>query len=378
MKIAFLTSEFPHPKTGSGGGIGTSIANLAKGLTALGHQVSVLVYGQSEDEMFDDVGIRIFRIKNIKFKGLSWWLTRKKIERLVNRLCNEKSIDILEAPDWCGITSFISVKCPIVVKLHGSDTYFCHLEKRPVKRVNFFHEKRALRKADGLLSVSSYTAQVTNELFDLKRPFEIIPNAVDTGQFEPVAQESSFEILYFGTLIRKKGLLELPAIFNAVVKENPQAKLVLVGKDSGDVTTGSTSTWELMKPLFSTDALQRVDYVGAVPYQQMQSKIADAAVCVFPTFAEALPVSWIEAMAMQKAIVASNIGWASEIVNDGQTGFLANPLDHELFAKKIKRLLEDIPLRDKIGSAARKKVLECFDTLTVARRNAIFYKQLMT
>jgi hypothetical protein len=49
MKIAFLTPEYPHSKTGSSGGIGTSIKNLAVGLLAQGHAVRVLVYGQQED-----------------------------------------------------------------------------------------------------------------------------------------------------------------------------------------------------------------------------------------------------------------------------------------------------------------------------------------
>jgi alpha-maltose-1-phosphate synthase len=39
MKIAFLTPEYPHQKTGNAGGIGTSIKNLAESLTALGHEV---------------------------------------------------------------------------------------------------------------------------------------------------------------------------------------------------------------------------------------------------------------------------------------------------------------------------------------------------
>ena len=61
MKIAFLTSEFPHPKMGSSGGIGTSILNLSKGLTAAGHEVSIVVYGQKEDEFFienDEIRIK--------------------------------------------------------------------------------------------------------------------------------------------------------------------------------------------------------------------------------------------------------------------------------------------------------------------------------
>lgn len=78
MKIAFLTPEFPHPKTGSSGGIGTSILNLSKGLVKDGHEVSVLVYGQDKDEVFIENGITYYRIKNTRLKGFSRLLTQKK------------------------------------------------------------------------------------------------------------------------------------------------------------------------------------------------------------------------------------------------------------------------------------------------------------
>ena len=48
MKIAFLTPEYPHSRTGNSGGIGTSIKNLAESLVGLGHSVRILVYGQKE------------------------------------------------------------------------------------------------------------------------------------------------------------------------------------------------------------------------------------------------------------------------------------------------------------------------------------------
>ena len=54
MKIAFLTPEYPHPKTGNSGGIGTSILALSQGLTSLGCEISILVYGQNEDDYFVD------------------------------------------------------------------------------------------------------------------------------------------------------------------------------------------------------------------------------------------------------------------------------------------------------------------------------------
>jgi glycosyltransferase involved in cell wall biosynthesis len=379
MKIAFLTPEFPNPRTGISGGIGTSIMSLSYELAKEGHEVVILVYGQDKDEIFHENGLSVYRIENPRIKGLSWFLTRKKIERLINKLYSENKIDLVEAPDWTGITSFIKPKCPVIIRLHGSDTYFCHLDKRPVKWFNRFHEKRALENAGQLISVSQYTADVTKELFSLHRDFTIIPNAIDPGKFganDPQSDTKSQVILYFGTLIRKKGLLELPQIFNAVYAQNKMAQLILVGRDGNDVISGNTSVWQMMAPLFSADAFQNVQYLGSVGYEEIRTHIANAAVCVFPTFAEALPVSWIEAMAMAKPVVASNIGWAKEIIDDGNDGFLEYPKNHAAFAEKILALLANVDLQHKIGENARKKVMEKFDISVIARKNITFYKSV--
>jgi glycosyltransferase involved in cell wall biosynthesis len=383
MKIAFLTPEYPHAKTGSSGGIGTSIRNLAIGLLAEGCSVRVLVYGQNEEGIFDDNGITIQRIRNVKFKGLSWWLTRKKVERLINELYTNKTIDLVEAPDWTGITSFIQPKkCPIVIRLNGSDTYFCHLDQRPVKWINKFHERRALEKADGLISVSLFTADLTNAVFGLKKEFTIIPNSIDVDLFDDNDNRNDNAndkntILYFGSLIRKKGLLELPSIFNEVVQKNPNAKLLLIGKDVPDIVTGNPSTWQMMQQLFSEAALPNVSYLGSVPYQEIKAYVKAAGLCVFPTFAEALPVSWIEAMALQKPIVASNIGWANEVIEDGVEGFLVYPKDHKKYAQRIIELLEDPEMQREFGMAARKKVELKFSTQIVAQQSLSFYKSLI-
>jgi glycosyltransferase involved in cell wall biosynthesis len=391
MKIAFLTPEYPHPKTGSSGGIGTSIKNLAIGLVAEGCSVRVLVYGQKEESIFDDNGIVIQQIKNVKCKGLSWFLTRKKLERIINQLYTQKTIDIVEAPDWTGITSFIQPqKCPIVIRLNGSDTYFCHLDHRPVKWQNRFHEKRALQKADGLLSVSQFTANLTNGVFGLHKEFTIIPNSIDVDFFnDNGVDNSNFKIntevspsgvrglLYFGSLIRKKGLLELPFIFNEVIKKNPEAQLVLVGKDVPDIVSGNPSTWAMMQELFTIEALRNVHYLGSVPYPEIKEHISEAAVCVFPTFAEALPVSWLEAMALQKTIVASNIGWATEVIEDGVAGFLVHPKDHKKYADRILECIADPNMQDHFGRAARKKVVDTFSMQVVAQQSLSFYKSVI-
>lgn len=376
MKIAFLTSEFPHPKMGSSGGIGTSISNLSKGLIRAGHEVSILIYGQKEDAFFEEDTISFYSIKNIKLKGFSGLFTQKKIQKLINTLVEENKIDILEAPDWTGITSNIKPKCPVVIRLNGSDTYFCHLDNRPVKFWNKFHEKRALQNADGLLSVSQFTANVTKKLFSLDRDFTIIPNCIDITKFsaESASKIEANTILYFGTLIRKKGLLELPLIFNEVYKQNNTAKLILIGRDSSDIISGNSSTWAMMQSLFDEKALKNVNYIGSVAYDKIKEHISSASICVFPTFAEALPVSWIEAMALKKSIVASNIGWATEVIDDGVNGFLVHPKNHKEYAAKVLELLENNELRSQFGIEARKKVEQKFSIEVVAKQSADFYQ----
>ena len=378
MKIAFLTPEFPHPKMVSAGGLGTSILNLSKGLVGLGHEVSILVYGQKDDTFFVENDISFYRIKNIKLKGFSRVLTQIKIEKLINSLVNESKVDIVEATDWTGITSNIKPKCPVVIRLNGSDTYFCHLDNRPVKFWNKFREKRALQNATALLSVSQYTADLTKELFSLERDFTIIPNCIDINKFstESVTKVEENTILYFGTLIRKKGLLELPLIFNEVYKKNNKAKLILIGRDASDIISGNHSTWAMMQSLFDATALKNVNYVGSVAYDQIKAHVSSASVCVFPTFAEALPVSWIEAMSLKKAIVASDIGWAAEIIEDSVEGFLVHPKNHNLFAHRILELLDNQKLRNQFGIEARKKVVQKFSIEVVAKQSADFYKKI--
>jgi hypothetical protein len=58
----------------------------------------------------------------------------------------------------------------------------------------------------------------------------------------------------------------------------------------------------MMQQLFTPEAIANVTYLGVVP-TKIKRHIIETTVCVFPTFAEALPVSWIEAMAMEKLLL---------------------------------------------------------------------------
>jgi glycosyltransferase involved in cell wall biosynthesis len=378
MHIAFLTPEYPGAKTGNSGGLGTSIKNLAAALVQNQVQVSVFVYGQQVDEEYTEAGIRFYRIQNRIIKGLSWWYTRKKVEQIINHAIAQTGIGLLEVADWTGFSSWMKLDCPVVMRLNGSDTYFCQLDKRPVKWWNKFQEKTAYKQADSIIAVSDFVGKKTNEVFGLRREYTVIPNSIDTTKFELSNQDNIDPIiLYFGTLIRKKGVLDIPAIFNKVIDILPQAQLLLVGGDAADINTGSNSTWALMQPLFSEKAFVHVNYLGKKPYDEIQQYIKQAAVCIFPSYAEALPVSWLEAMAMGKAIVASDIGWAEEMLTSKKEALLCHPAQHDVFASYILRLLQDTALRNELGNQARKRVEQQFDNEVVAVQNITFYEDLI-
>lgn len=379
MHIGFITSHYPFLVSKINGGIGTSIQNLSKELISLGHKVTVFVYGQENDEKCIELGISLVKIKNVKFKGISWYLTRKKIQTII---CNESiisKIDLVEAPDWEGISSYINLPCPLVVRLNGSDTYFCHLENRHVKWFNKFNEKRALLKANAHLSVSEFTADVTKSVFGINISFTIIPNGINASVFNGKNYEAdSKKILYFGGIIRKKGVLEIPHYFNQVIEKNPTAQLIIIGKDMSDTLTGNPSTFEMMKKIFSDEANKNVKFLGSVSYYEIKKHIEDATVCIFPSFAEAFPVSWLEAMAMGKPIVASNVGWAKEMIVDSKSGYLVDPKDHRLFVDRINKLLEDIELRKEIGNSARYTIENVFDIKKIAIQNVDFYESVIS
>ncbi len=378
MHLSLLTPEYPHPLSTSSGGLGTSIKNMVTALAEKGINVTVFIYGQKQDKIFTEAGIKFHLIKQRNYKFLGWYLHRKFLERYLNNFITQDKIEALEAPDWTGITAFMKLKCLLVIRFHGSDAYFCQLENRPQKKKNFWFEKKALEGADHLLSVSQFTADKTAEIFGLKKQVTVIPNSVDVERFIPQQDKLvTGDILYFGSLIRKKGVLELPEIFNRLVKEMPQVHFLFAGRDVMDIKTGR-STKELMLEKFSPYAKNKLVWLDNLPYEEILEQIAKAHVVVLPSFAEALPMTWIEAMAMEKALVTSDIGWAKEVMIDGETGFTVDPKDHQFYAERILQLLNDSALAKKMGKAARERVLAKFSSEVVVERNIEYFRKVVS
>lgn len=380
MKIGFITPEYPHPKVKHAAGLGTSIKNLAVALAMSGHQPYVFVYAQATEESFVEDGITFYILKDKAYKVAKWFFYRKHIQNFVQQIINKEQIEIIEAPDWTGISAFMKFSVPIVIRFHGSDTYFCHIEGRPQKKKNRFFEGKAVSGAKAFIAPTAYAGNVSKELFGIKdKEVRTIHYGLFLEDFvnkEP-ANYKVGTVLYIGTIIRKKGVMELPAIFAKVKEMYPAAKLVLVGADAPDIHTGNTSTWEVLKTSFSEELLTSVEYVGKVPYHEVRGLIEKANVCIFPTYAETLGMVTIESMAMQKPVVNSNIGWAQELMEHGKSGFLVHPANHAEYSAAIVKLLNDKNLCVKMGAEANTFVSEHFDIQKQVNKNITFYNKVI-
>ena len=373
MHIAFLTTEYPHASIKAYGGLATSIKSAAQGLVALNFRVSVFIMSHTGDKIVEDEGIALHFIGQKKYRFASWFVYKKYVQRYINAQVKKENIGAIEAPDWSGLSAFMRFDCPLVIRFHGTDAYFCKLEGRPQKPKNFWLEKIALKGADHLISVSQFTAEETKSIFGLKKPIKIIHNSVDIDYLQPVPPaEEENRILYFGTLIRKKGVFDLVKAFNRLLKRGSGAHLYLAGADVRDIKTGR-STQELLWELFSAEAKERVHFLGKLDHGKIREEIAKATVVALPSHAEAMPMTWLEAMAMEKAVLTSDIGWAKEVMVDGQTGYTVTPTDHGEFACKLWRLLNDGGMRRKYGTAARNRVVQNFSTEATAKKNFDFY-----
>ncbi len=82
-------------------------------------------------------------------------------------------------------------------------------------------------------------------------------------------------------------------------------------------------------------------------------------------------------MAMEKALVTSNIGWAKEMMTDGMTGYTVNPKNNSFYSEKILEILNNHELAAKMGKEARNQAVKEFSTNVIVEKNILFYQKII-
>jgi glycosyltransferase involved in cell wall biosynthesis len=237
-------------------------------------------------------------------------------------------------------------------------------------------ERRSFARADHLCAVSHFVARTTLDLLQQPgRPVEIIPNIVDVSLFQPPAQNDAIDglVVFAGTLCEKKGVRQLVQAMPQIVSAVPGATLWLCGRDSVHPASGGSYA-EMLRALIPAGIRPRIVFKGPIEHALMPGVLAQASVCVYPSHMEALPLAWLEGMAMGRAVVGSRTGPGPEVIEHGESGLLCDPYDPASIAEQVVRVLQDPDLRTRIAACARRRVVGEFSEAALLDRNEAFYE----
>lgn len=372
MKICYICSEYPE---GPHGGIGTFVREVARKFVSEGHSVKVIgVYFRNypAPDYEVDHGVEVFRIRkgDGKFDWISAWLRQY---RMVKEWALNGEVDIVEAADSSGWFAFWpKMNIPLVIRCHGSNTYFSHLNgKKPNKLTNLL-EKKSLKRADFYCSVSRFTAEKTRQLFKIDREFELIYNGIKTPSPDENIKREKGIVVFSGTLIEKKGVIQLIQAANLLYDRGVDFHLYLFGKDTQDPVRGSVK--KFLEGLIGEEVRDKIHFMGNVPRTELFTFYQKATVAVFPSFMEAFAFAPIESMAYGCPTVYSDQTSGRELIDDGVNGFLVDPYKPEEIADALQRILTDPALAKEIGARGIEKSKE-FSSDIMEEKTINFYKQ---
>lgn len=372
MKICFICSEYPP---GPHGGIGTMTQVLSRALAGAGHEVKCIGvypkrYPAADHEQ--DNGVRVRRLRD-GGRPFQWAWLRMRLYNEIAAEVRRGAVDLIEAPDYQGwVAGWQRLSAPVIVRLHGSESYFAAELGKKVGKVAFGLERAGLRRADLWCSVCRYTAEKTRALFDLESGASaILYNPVEIPPLPARESRRRQLVVFSGTLTPKKGVLSLADAWPRVLAECPQAELHIYGKD-GRTDAGASMRKHLMDRM--GQAAGSVELKGHVTREELFRVFFSAGAAVFPSHAEAFAVAPLESMACGCPTVYSQRGSGPELLADGKQGLLVDPDRPADIAGALIRILRNEAFAAQLGHAARAHVVEKFSVRTLVRQNIDFYR----
>ena len=241
-------------------------------------------------------------------------------------------------------------------------------------------ETYVARKADAVAAISQ------SLLDDLRRrglPAEKLfhlPNGVDAGVFAPfprdphLAEELGFTdepvFGFFGSLYRYEGVAWLIRAVSELYSRGSRFKVLIIGSGEDQKAIDNA--------IRECGAAGYVRTLARVSHDEIRRYYSLADVMVFPRLSVRLtelvtPLKPLEAMSLQKAVLASNVGGHRELVEHDRTGLLFQPEDVADFCHQAERLIGSPVLRQQLGERGREMVLRDKDWKVLARRYQAVY-----
>lgn len=187
------------------------------------------------------------------------------------------------------------------------------------------------------LLVTNNLPRLSPVLHKITTVYNGVFDSYDTYAGRP--KNKDFTFCSASRLVTDKGIGELLQAFREVRSEYPDSRLVILG-DGPE------------RSMFDKNQ-EGVEFRGHVA-----NPLADIAQCdafVHPTYHEGFSVALVEASMLARPIIATNVGGNPEIIQHETTGLLVPPKDSTALAAAMKHLVQDAPLRQRLGHSAREQ-----------------------
>jgi glycosyltransferase involved in cell wall biosynthesis len=260
--------------------------------------------------------------------------------------------------------------------------------------------RRLTPQMDHLIAVSKAIVHKIEDEGRVGAPVSLIYNGVDLERYaeqeacctlhpEYGIPEGAPIVGVVARLEPEKGHPTLLEAWPGVLADVPNAHLVIVGEGSRrEALEAQAIELGLMRPQASRTAraIRRTgtrsvssDSGSSVTFTGRRDDIpavtAALDIAVLPSYREAQGLSILEAMALSRPVVASNVGGIPEMVEDGRTGLLVAPHDPAALSAAIARLLTDHPYADTLARAGHDLVYDRFCVEQMVRAVETIYDE---
>lgn len=356
------------------------IHSLSESLSLLGHRVYAIDYESmwTRNNPFDFGGFTTREFNNVAraCPGASVSLRRPGLIKIpglsrlsavftqyleIQKTIKEKNIDavVLYGVATNGLqTTYLARKFNIPVVFRSIDILNQLVPYPALRRLTRILEKKIYSKVDAIATLTPKLSDYVIERGGEEAKVKLLPMPVDTNLFRPSPDSTELRqkwqlngkdqvIVFIGTLFEFSGLDILIPHFNEVVKQVPEAKLLIVGD--------GPQRLKLEKIINELGLQRQVIITGFQPYQTMPQYINLATVCINPFLItdatrDIFPGKIVQYLACGKAVIATALpGMRAVIPGEGQGVIYADNADE--VAIRIISLLKSAEHRQQLGQA---------------------------
>ncbi len=351
LRIAVVTETYPPEING----VAMTLSRFVRALQEREHQVQLIRPRQGANDLPGDESNleQVLRpgVPIPRYAGLRMGLPAKSTLRRIWSLKRPDVVHVAtEGPlGWSALAAANTLRIPVATDFHTNfHSYSRHyglgwLKKPIVAYLRKFHNQARVT----MVPSQSIRRELESAGF---RNLEVVARGVDTQLFDPARRSPALRaawglaaqglaVLYVGRIAPEKNLDLLLRTFQAIVRQQPQARLIVVG-DGPELSA--------MKATYPAAV-----YCGAQRGEALASHYASADVFLFPSLTETFGNVLLEAMASGLPSVSFDYAAAAEHVSHGLNGLKAAYGNASAFIAHALSLAQDAALRHRLGQAAR-------------------------